>query len=236
LAGLEADQAELRRVRDRLAVAEIGRGERVQLVVAAQRLEAAISGTRGKLEDASPIVTTPNPQAHTLAGLTGASMDKVETALVLLVALLVEMGGLGPFITMSLAKVPRTMKVPDEETNPSISSGEKIPSQQIVEPSRNAGERPRLVFSAEPQDISSDLGRFLQLHTKGEERSALGSTELLERYNSYCEKRGFQAVSQRRLGEEMKTLGHCRKVRLSGGHVHYQGLSWLEPPQVRSVA
>ena len=236
LASLEADQSELRRVRERLAAAEIARSERVQLLRTAQRLETAIGGTRGKLEDAAPIVTTPNPQAHTLAGLTGASIDKVETALVLLVALLVEMGGLGPFITMSLAKGPRTMKVPNEETNPSISSGGKIPSQQTLESSRSAGERPRLVFSARPQDIGADLRRFLHLHTSTGESSALGSTELLDRYNGSREKRGFLAVSQRRFGEEMKTLGHRRKVRLSGGHVHYQGLSWAETAQVRSVA
>jgi hypothetical protein len=242
LTSLEADQSELRRVRERLAAAEISRSERVQLVVTAQRLEAAISGTRGKLEDASPIVTTPNPQAHTLAGLTGASMDAVETALVLLVALLVEMGGLGPFITMSLAKnqrtmkVPKSMKVPDEETNATIPPGGNTPLPQIVESSPSAGERPRLVFSAGSEDIGADLRRFLHLHTKGEERSALGSTELLERFNSSRKKRGFPAVSQRRFGDAMTTLGHCKKVRLSGGHVHYKGLRWLETLPALSVA
>ena len=99
LASLEADQTELRRLRDRIASPELGRGERIQLAAAAQRLEAAIAASRGKLEDASPVVSTPNPQAHTLAKLTGAGIDKVEVGLVLLVALLVEMGGLGPFIT-----------------------------------------------------------------------------------------------------------------------------------------
>jgi len=53
----------------------------------AQRLEAPIGATRGKLEDAAPIVTTPNRQAYTLASLTGASMDQVETGCELLVAL-----------------------------------------------------------------------------------------------------------------------------------------------------
>src|SRR5215831_11597539 len=106
---------ELRRLRGRLAATEMSRSERLQLMASAQRLEAAIGATRGKLEDAAPIVTTPNPQAHTLASLTGASMDQVETGLVLLVALLVEMGGLGPFITMNLAKVARATKIPATE-------------------------------------------------------------------------------------------------------------------------
>src|SRR5262245_20990633 len=112
LKSLEADQSELRRLRDRLASAELGRSERLQLIATAQRFEVAIGATRGKLEDAAPVVSTPNPQAHTLANLTGAGVDKVETGLILLVALLVEMGGLGPFVTMSLAKVPKPTKIP----------------------------------------------------------------------------------------------------------------------------
>ena len=49
LASLEADQTELRRLRDRLASPEVGRSERIQLAAAAQRLEAAIGTSRGKL-------------------------------------------------------------------------------------------------------------------------------------------------------------------------------------------
>jgi hypothetical protein len=69
LASLEADQSGLRRLRDRLASAELVRSERARLGAAAQRLEAAIGATRGKLEGAAPVVTTTNPQAHTLANL-----------------------------------------------------------------------------------------------------------------------------------------------------------------------
>ena len=78
---------------ERLASPELGRSERFQLTATAQRLEVSIGATRGKLEDAAPVVSTPNPRAHTLASLTGAGVDKVETGLILLVALLVEMGG-----------------------------------------------------------------------------------------------------------------------------------------------
>jgi len=76
LASLEADQSELRRLRDRLASADLGRSERAQLTSTAQRLEVAIGATRGKLEDAAPVVSTPNPQAHTLASLTGAGRNR----------------------------------------------------------------------------------------------------------------------------------------------------------------
>jgi hypothetical protein len=101
----------------------VARSERLQLTTAAQRLEAAIGANRGKLEDAAPIVTTPNRQTYTLAHLTGASMDQVETALVLLVALLVELGGLGPFITMNLAKVPEVKKVLANSAPPPRTTG-----------------------------------------------------------------------------------------------------------------
>jgi hypothetical protein len=237
LASLEADQSELRRVRERLAAPEVARSERLQLTAAAQRLETAIGANRGKLEDAAPIVTTPNPQAYTLAHLTGASMDQVEIALVLLVALLVELGGLGPFITMNLAKVPRATKIPAAEfaTSPSAST-ETASLKQAIGSSPDPGQRPRLVFSAGPEDLKSDLGRFLQLHTLKEESSVLGSTDLLARYNGSRGKRGLPEVSQRRFGDAMSSLGHCRKVRLSSGHVHYKGLAMLQPALVRSVA
>src|SRR5262245_59517113 len=125
LKSLEADQSELRRLRERLASPDLGRGERLQLAAASQRLETAIGANRGKLEDSAPVVSISNPQAHTLAGLTGADIDKVEILLILFVALLVEMGGLGPFVTMNLAKVLRPAKVPPREQSAPPQEGEQ---------------------------------------------------------------------------------------------------------------
>src|SRR5262245_2838611 len=160
LASLEADQSELRRLRERLASPELGRSERLQLTSTAQRLEGAIGVTRGKLEDAAPVVSSPNPQAHTLASLTGAGVDKVETGLILLVALLVEMGGLGPFVTMSLAKVPRPTNVSVEVPTPRepapqpdhTALGEPHPLQPAGKSSSTA---PRLIYSsAGPENLA----------------------------------------------------------------------------------
>jgi hypothetical protein len=243
LASLEADQSELRRLRQRLASPELGRSERIQLTGTAQRLEVAIGATRGKLEDAAPIVSTPNPQAHTLASLTGAGVDKVETGLILLVALLVEMGGLGPFVTMSLAKVPRPPNVPAEipttrEPAPEpdhTAIGETHPFERPTGTSSSTA--PRLIYSsAGPESLESDLGRFLNHHVRRDERSSLGSTDLLARYNGSRRKRGLPSVNQRRFGDTMNALGYCKKVRLSGGRVHYQELTWAEPNPMRLVA
>jgi hypothetical protein len=243
LASLEADQSELRRLRDRLASSELGRSERIQLTSAAQRLEAAIGATRGKLEDAAPVVSTPNPQAHTLASLTGAGVDKVETGLILLVALLVEMGGLGPFVTMSLAKVPKPMKAPMEVPNTPQPApqpdhkalGEPHRLEQATGTSSSTG--PRLIHSAAgPEDVKSDLARFLNLHARRDEGSTLGSTNLLARYNGSRRKRGCPEVTQRSFGDAMNALGHSMKLRLSGGRVHYQGLTWADPNPMRFVA
>jgi hypothetical protein len=232
LVSLEADQSELRRLRDRLASPEVSRSERLQLGATAQRLAAAIGATRGKLEDSAPVVSTPNPQAHTLASLTGVGIDKVETGLILLVALLVEMGGLGPFVTMSLAKVPR-LEVPVKASaapEPEQTAPGKRPS---LEPpagaSPNDAMRPRLIHSAAgSENLESDLGRFLNLHARPREGSTLGSTELLARYNGSRQKRGYPVVTQRRFGDTMSALGHRQKLRHSGGRIHYQGLAWAE--------
>jgi hypothetical protein len=36
-------------------------------------------------------------------------------------------------------------------------------------------------------------------------------------------------ISQRRLGDAMRALGHHKKPRLADGRIHYQGLAWKEP-------
>jgi hypothetical protein len=230
LKSLEADQYELRRLRDRLASPELSRSERLQLGATGQRLESAIGATRGKLEDAAPVVSTSNPQAHTLAGLVGADIDKVEIFLILLVALLVEMGGLGPFVTMNLAKVLRTMKVPAAAQSIAQAAQTPLSESLPIEPPTTSSpmpvQRPN-PFSAATENLQSDLGRFLNLHAQRKEGSTLGSSELLGRYNSSRRKSGRSQVSQRRFGDTMNALGYG-KLRLNGGRVHYLGLAWAE--------
>jgi hypothetical protein len=241
LVSLEADQFELRRLRDRLASPGLGRSERLQLTAALQRLEATIGGTRSKLEDAAPVVSQANPQAHTLSGLTGLGIDKIEIGLVLLVALLVEIGGLGPFITMSLAKVPRIMKdAPPSERTPEQKRGvarEAAALEPLASLSFSAAQRLRLIRSAGvPENLESDLGRFLAHHARPNDRSTLGSTELMARYNASRRKRGEPEITQRRFGDAMNALGHRKKLRLSGGRVHYQGLVWAETDRLQVAA
>jgi hypothetical protein len=237
LMSLEADQSELRRVRERLAGPEVARTERLQLMASAQRLEAAIGAARGKLEDAAPIVTTPNPQAYTLANLTGASMDQVETGLVLLVALLVEMGGLGPFITMNLARTLRAEKIPAAKEPTPSTARPRTPS--LKQPTRSAtrpAQGPRLIFSAAPSSLKDDLGRFLNLQTRQGVNSALSSTDLLKRYNEWRSKRALPAITQRRFGDAMSGLGHQLKVRLSGGRTFYRGFAWAADATIGAAA
>jgi hypothetical protein len=230
LKSLEADQYELRRLRDRLASPDLSRSERLQLGATGQRLEAAIGATRSKLEDVAPVVSTSNPQAHTLAGLTGADIASVEIFLMLLVALLVEMGGLGPFVTLNLAKVLGTTKLPAavqsiaQPTQTPLK--ESLPIEPLATSSPNPAHRPNL-FSAATENLQGDLGSFLILHAKRKEGSTLGSTELLGCYNSLRRKSGRSQVSQRRFGDTMNALGYG-KLRVDGGRVHYQGLAWVE--------
>ena len=229
LASLDADQHELRRLRDRLASAEVGRSERVQLAAAALRLEATLGATRGKLEDAAPIVTMPNPQAHTLAKLTGVGADKIEVGLVLLVALLVEVGGLGPLITMNLAKVPRPVKVPGATSPKQSTVGQPATVGRIFGPQANDPLHPKRIHRvATPENLEDDLGRFLDRHARQEKRSDVGSSDLLARYNDFRREHGVDEVSQRRLGDAMGALGYRNKLRHSGGRIHYQGLEWVD--------
>ena len=235
LVSLETDQSELRRLRDRLASTEVGRSERIQLTAAAQRLEAAIGASRGKLEDAAPVVSLANPQAYTLAKLTGVGIDKIEVGLVVLVALLVEMGGLGPFLTVNLAKVPQTAKVPKAPKVPEGSAPEKASRRQPQGLGRGSAshsterQRPSLIHSAMSSPATTlDLEKFLDRHAHRGGGSVVGSSELLARYNRSRRERGLPEISQRRVGDAMRALGHNNKPRLADGRIHYQGLAWVE--------
>jgi hypothetical protein len=96
---------------------------------------------------------------------------------------------------------------------------------------------PRLIYSAAgAENLESDLERFLNLHARRDEGSTLGSTDLLARYNGSRRKRGLPTVNQRRFGDTMNALGLSKKLRLSGGRIHYQGLTWAEPNSISLVA
>jgi hypothetical protein len=227
LASLEADQSELRRLRDRLASSGLGWRERAQLAASVQRLETALGSTRNQLEVAAPVVSTPNPQAHTLAKLTGLDFDKVEVGLVVLVALLVELGGFGPFITMKLAMDLKKRKVPSNPSPAPKSKRHGPIRRRPRSPSPGKSKGPIIVpFTVSPATLENDLRSFLDRHSRRDERSALGSSELLTRYNrSRCERR-LPEISQRRLGDAMGALGYRQKPRLSGGRIHYGGMAW----------
>jgi hypothetical protein len=237
LKSLEADQSELRRLRDRLASPDLGRGERLQLLTAGQRLETAIGAMRGKLEDSAPVVSRSNPQAHTLAGLTGTDIDKVEIALILLVALLVEMGGLGPFVTMNLANLLRPAKVPADQQSTPLKGEQTLLTEPLgLEPPAELPRKlPLTPIVLATENLQDDLGSFLNLHVRRTEGFTLSSTELLVRYNGSRREGGRSQVSQRRFGDTMNALGYRKKSRLASGHVHYQGLAWMKPeaPQLK---
>jgi len=166
-----------------------------------------------------------------LASLTGASINRVENSLVLLVALLVEMGGLGPFVTMSLAKLPKTTKVPASTQPVRQEAPTAAGEARSFGPSTGplAVQRPRLIHStAAPESLASDLGRFLNVNAREGGGCTLGSSDLLARYNGSRGKRGLPIITHRRFGDTMYALGYRKKLRLSGGHVHYQGLAWVE--------
>ena len=144
---------------------------------------------------------------------------------------MVEMGGLGPFITMKLVKVLSSANVPPapqpvhqlDQTTPS-----KTPSigpSARSSPTATPPPRPTLVAT---ENLPDDLGSFLNLHACHDEGSTLSSTDLLARYNSSRRKSERSPISQRRLGDTMNTLGYRKKIRLAGGRIHYQGLKWVE--------
>lgn len=220
LAGLQADQMELNRVRDRLASGSVPRSERSQLLDAAHRLETSITANREKVEISPPIVTAVNPQMHILANLSGRNVDDIETALTIMVALVVEIGAfVGPVMLLNLLKGSGRVNVPNV---PATSSPTKA-----LEPSPTSKKvRPQLIYSSVGASAHGDLQSFLKVQTVPRDSASLSSTELLTQFNQHRQHLGLVPVSQRAFGDAMAHLGHTLKVRQAGGRVHYAGLGW----------
>ena len=144
---------------------------------------------------------------------------------------------------MNLAKVPKPKKI--SVVVPTTPEPAPPPDQTALEKTRrfeqaagvSSSTAPRLIYSAAgPESLESDLGRFLNYHVRRDEWSTLGSSDLRARYNGSRRERGLPTVNHRRFGDTMNALAYSKKLRLSGGRVHYQGVTWAEPNLIRLAA
>ncbi len=171
----------------------------------ANKLEARIAITRSKLEvlPSGAIVANADPQASVLAKLTGQSSETVQLALIILVAILVEVGSsLGLFVAFSQWNIY-------DKRNPMLTGGARGSAND------NANS-PRLVAP------ETDVERFHRERTVAAEGLHLTATALYEDYCAWCELNKKEPMALPTFGRQFGDLG-IQKAKING-RIRYIGI------------
>jgi hypothetical protein len=213
----------------------------------AQKLEARIAELGTKLAGASggTVMAEADPQASVLAKLTGLEVDKVQTALTLFIAVLIEIGsGFGMYVafaywrmhgpmpvaargsstsaTVSEAETVRTTPVWSDET-----AAEPEAAQTAAQPPpvrRLGGANDNRTPAGRPIVPESDVQRYYRERVvAAAETASLTSSELYEDYCKWCEEKERIPFAHPRVTREIADLG-VKKERI-GKRTRYFGIA-----------
>ncbi|HET6927135.1 MAG TPA: hypothetical protein VFI48_09815 [Hyphomicrobiaceae bacterium] len=216
-----------------------------------QKLESRIADIAAKLANtaAGTVMAEADPQASVLSKITGLAVDKVQTALTIFVALLIEIGsGFGMYVAFAYWRIndrattrqaaasleagagsgsaslsPATTVASEPEGALMPSTAERTEEQVAAEPAmaRRLGANDNRVARGVPD---SDVQRFYRERVVAAmEGSSLTSTELYEEYCRWCEDNDKEPFAHPRVTREIGELG-VKKERI-GKRTRYFGIA-----------
>lgn len=192
-------------------------------------LEGRIAGIQAKLVDksAGTVMAEADPQAYVLAKLTGLDIDKVQTAMTIFIALLLEVGsGFGMYIAFSQwrlyeAQAPAAPAMERIAATPATVSG---PITVAVTKPRSGANDNR--SAPQPQRLiapETDVERFYKEKIETQDGSSVTATQLYEDYCTWCETKQKEPLALPTFGREFGELG-IKKERIAG-RVRYIGIA-----------
>jgi hypothetical protein len=203
----------------------------------AQKLETRITEIAGKLAQTAggTAMAEADPQASVLARLGGFEVEKVQTALTVFVALLIEIGSaFGMYVAFAYwrmhdpaaAKEQAKGQAPaserdEPEATPAVWSDAAPPAS--AEPSF-AGQRDDRRHTANDNRVpngvpDSDIQRHYRQRVVSSPGSNITAQDLYDDYCDWCEEEGREALPMPTYSREFKTLG-VRKDKM-GGRIRY---------------
>ncbi|MGF1650603.1 MAG: hypothetical protein ACFCUN_09135 [Hyphomicrobiaceae bacterium] len=213
----------------------------------AEKLEARIADTQLKLAGLNGAgITAADPQAQILAKLSGAvlpgvSVEDVQTALAVFIALLLEVGSsLGMYIAFSVwrmgdqptvrvirpaGRMPKVEQLIEHKSE-EVFEDEDVSAVAVVAESvsgandNRTGER---VAVSRPTVPESDVERFQKERIEAQDGSSLTATELYEDYCAWCDDQSKEPLALPTFGREFAELG-IQKAKIAG-RVRYIGIS-----------
>jgi len=214
-------------------LAELGAGQK------ADKLQARIDEIRGKLSTAATgvaLATTVDPQVDTLSNLSGQTKAIVQTSLILMVALLVELGSsLGFYVVFSNWKIYETKKqvpVPAPKAETVAAPIMVAPAQQVVPAVAIEAPAPALPLAAIANDNrqaparlqapEDNIHRYYKEKVVSAEGANLTATELYEDYTDWCNENGKEPEALTTFGRELNAIG-VQKIKFNG-KIRYIGI------------
>jgi hypothetical protein len=210
-----------------------------------QKLESRISEIGAKLAKTAggTVMAEADPQASVLSKITGIEVEKVQTALTIFVALLIEIGsGFGMYVAFAYWRI-NDRAVEQEPTR--ATAREKAPQPAVekasvpeFEVAAAAGREEELAVAEPPAARrlnandnrlpravpDSDVQRFYRERVvAASENSSLTSTELYEEYCRWCEDNEKEPFAHPRVTREIGELG-VKKERI-GKRTRYFGIA-----------
>jgi hypothetical protein len=216
-----------------------------------QKLESRIADNEAKLANTpgGTVMAEADPQASVLAKITGLAVDKVQTALTIFVALLIEIGsGFGMYVAFAYWRIHDRVATRQAEAALEVGAA---PGSKLLPPAEmvgceieaaaitsTAGETEEQVaggppmarrFGANDNRVArgvpdSDVQRFYRERVvAATEGSSLTSTELYEEYCRWCEHNDKEPFAHPRVTREIGELG-VKKERI-GKRTRYFGIA-----------
>ncbi len=192
----------------------------------AAALETRIADIQAKLVDVKghgSVMTEADPQAAILAKLTGLEIGTIQTALVVLVAALLEIGsGLGLFVAFSTWRL-YDRKAPHAPSMASLQSpvSRETPAAVAMAKTRSgANDNKSVAKHVAPE---TDVERFHKEKVETQDGASLTATELYEAYCDWCDDQKKEPLALPTFGREFGELG-VQKAKIAG-RVRYIGIA-----------
>jgi len=194
----------------------------------AQALEARVAEIQSKLGQTkgTTALAEADPQASVLAKLSGLDIDKVQMALTIFIALLLEVGsGFGMYIAFSQWRL-YDREAPAAPRMASVSTA----AAPVAAPQAVQVKKPRLGAndnkSLPPQKLlvpETDVQRFYKENVESQDGHTVSATALYEAYCVWCEERQKEPLALPTFGREIAEFG-IQKVKKKDG-VRYVGIA-----------
>lgn len=195
----------------------------------AEALEARIAEIQSKLgkTDAMTVMGEADPQAAVLAKISGVSVEQVQMAMTIFIALLLEVGSaFGMYIAFS------QWRLYDREAPaaPSMATVQSTAAAAVAATPAVAVRKPRFGAndnrSLPPNKLlvpETDVQRFYKESVDSQDGHTVSATSLYEAYCVWCEERQKEPLALPTFGREIAEFG-IQKVKKKDG-VRYVGIA-----------